>query len=189
MLELWLIRHAESLGNLDGTEADTCLSPRGRRQAEALASALVGERFDEAVSSPLQRAQETATIALPGHPLTVEPRLREFCPEPEVFVDASKLDLARIEAMLRPDPSAPRPEKGREFMARVREWIAELPVSGKIIVFSHFGVVRECLGALLPARPQRIAQASISRIRVGQGANRIIVVDDCRHLDRLRLEA
>ncbi|WP_346660489.1 histidine phosphatase family protein [Nannocystis sp. ILAH1] len=73
MLDLWLVRHAESLGNLDGSEADTCLSPRGQLQAAALAPVLAGESFDSVLSSPLQRALETAALALPGRACSTRP--------------------------------------------------------------------------------------------------------------------
>lgn len=36
---------------------------------------------------------------------------------------------------------------------RTRTWLHELPVDGRVIVFTHFGVVRECLRQLLPGPP------------------------------------
>jgi broad specificity phosphatase PhoE len=46
MLDLWLVRHGESLGNLDGSDADTGLSARGRLQAAALAGVIADQAFD-----------------------------------------------------------------------------------------------------------------------------------------------
>jgi broad specificity phosphatase PhoE len=95
---LVIARHAESVGNvadaearrsganrldLDGRDADVELSERGRRQAEALRSWIADAPDDLrpslAVSSPYQRALETARIATSGlgFELVVDERLRE----------------------------------------------------------------------------------------------------------------
>ncbi|WP_308799882.1 histidine phosphatase family protein [Agromyces silvae] len=58
---LYLVRHGEQLDAEHGLP-DGPLSPRGRRQAEALAERLGGIPFDAAWHSPLQRASETAKI-------------------------------------------------------------------------------------------------------------------------------
>ncbi|MDR5701040.1 histidine phosphatase family protein [Agromyces aerolatus] len=58
---LYLVRHGEQLDAEHGLP-DGPLSPRGRRQAEALAERLGGIPFDAAWHSPLQRASETANI-------------------------------------------------------------------------------------------------------------------------------
>ncbi|WP_350347014.1 histidine phosphatase family protein [Agromyces sp. G08B096] len=58
---LYLVRHGEQLDAEHGLP-DGPLSPRGRRQAEALAERLGGIPFDAAWHSPLQRATETARI-------------------------------------------------------------------------------------------------------------------------------
>jgi len=58
---LRLIRHGQTLGNLEGRwwgRGETPLSEQGRRQAEMLAD--VAGPFDAIVSSPLGRARETA---------------------------------------------------------------------------------------------------------------------------------
>lgn len=187
MLELWLVRHAESLGNLDGTDGDTPLSPRGRLQAAALASRLAEVTFDRVISSPLLRARETGSIALPQRVLEIEPRLREFVAVRERFVDVSRMDPRKLHELLRREADAPRSETGREFMARVRAWLGALPPTGRILVMTHFGVVRECLHALFPAaeRVQVIGHASISKVRVSAGDNQILAVNDCRHLAAL----
>ncbi len=85
--ELWLIRHGESMGNLEGRyqgHADLPLSPRGHEQASRLAQRLarIAARrpFAALYSSDLQRAQQTArpvSQAL-GLPVQVDPGLREI---------------------------------------------------------------------------------------------------------------
>jgi probable phosphoglycerate mutase len=58
---LYLVRHGEQLDAQHGLP-DGPLSPRGVRQARAIADRLGGVAFTEAWHSPLQRAEETARI-------------------------------------------------------------------------------------------------------------------------------
>ncbi len=95
---LWLVRHAESLGNvadarahasgagrleLDVRDPDVELSDTGRAQAQALGRHLAGLPDDErptlVVSSPFTRARSTAEIAIEplGLPVGLDERLRE----------------------------------------------------------------------------------------------------------------
>ncbi|HEX6037561.1 histidine phosphatase family protein [Longimicrobium sp.] len=83
-VRLYLVRHGETAWNAhnlwQGT-MDVPLSPRGRRQADALREALAPVPFDAAYTSPLRRARETADRVLAGRALapTVVPALRELC--------------------------------------------------------------------------------------------------------------
>jgi broad specificity phosphatase PhoE len=70
-----LLRHGEvhNPGKiLYGRLAGFGLSERGRAQAEAVAGALAGNDITHVVSSPLQRAQETAAPLAQRHGLTVQ---------------------------------------------------------------------------------------------------------------------
>lgn len=58
---LYLVRHGEQMDAEHGMP-DGPLSPRGVRQAQAIAERLGGVPFTGAWTSPLQRAQETARI-------------------------------------------------------------------------------------------------------------------------------
>jgi broad specificity phosphatase PhoE len=82
-VRLLLARHGQSVWNevrrfQGGT--DVALSALGRRQAEALGRAVRGRRIAAAYVSPMQRAFETATIALAGTrvPLVALDELREL---------------------------------------------------------------------------------------------------------------
>ena len=60
---LFLIRHGESLYNIEGRiqgQSDVALSPLGLRQSEAIAEALSGSGIDAVFTSPLRRAMQTA---------------------------------------------------------------------------------------------------------------------------------
>jgi alpha-ribazole phosphatase/probable phosphoglycerate mutase len=82
-VRLLLARHGQSLWNevrrFQGT-TDVALSALGRRQAEALGRAVRGRRLAAAYVSPMQRAFETATIALEGTGVPIVPldELREL---------------------------------------------------------------------------------------------------------------
>lgn len=83
-MRLGLIRHGESEGNvavtLQGCRIDARLSPRGRKQAEALAVRLAEHPVDCVVSSPMVRARETAAIVEAPHGVgvAVDVELVEF---------------------------------------------------------------------------------------------------------------
>jgi probable phosphoglycerate mutase len=82
--QIVLIRHGETAWNAERRlqgHLDIALNAEGQRQAEALADALAGERFDLVVSSDLQRARQTAQAVAARHGLEVQedPDLRERC--------------------------------------------------------------------------------------------------------------
>ena len=66
-VDLLLLRHGIAEERLDGLDhPDRALTARGRRRTHAVASALVqrGVRVDRLITSPYQRALETAQIAV-----------------------------------------------------------------------------------------------------------------------------
>lgn len=72
---VFFCRHGETennrLGKIQGARIDPPLNPTGIRQAQALGAALAAVRPDRFVHSPLQRAQETATIAAAACPAPI----------------------------------------------------------------------------------------------------------------------
>lgn len=80
-MEIVLIRHGEPEWVRDGLNVDNPpLTPRGVRQAEAMAEALRHEHFDEVLCSPLVRARQTAAplFAALNRPETIDPWLEEI---------------------------------------------------------------------------------------------------------------
>lgn len=64
--EVVLLRHGETEWSASGRHTgrtDVPLTERGRQQARALGTAVAGRRFDEVLTSPLQRAAETCRLA------------------------------------------------------------------------------------------------------------------------------
>lgn len=75
-MKLILVRHTETIWNRDkriqGGSSDTALSELGIRQAHLLAKYFQGENIAAIVSSPLQRALNTARIIAEPHELQVK---------------------------------------------------------------------------------------------------------------------
>lgn len=63
-LQLYLIRHAESMGNVETEESFDAMNPpltlHGRQQAQALSERMSAVKLDAVYSSPLERAINTA---------------------------------------------------------------------------------------------------------------------------------
>ncbi len=145
-LELWLVRHGETVYNearqLAGW-SDVALTPRGRAQARALRVRLDGEAFDGVWSSDLQRTIHTARLAY-GEP-TPDARLREID-----FGDLEATAWADLDPTVRDTLlgwegfTAPGGEGTAALADRARAFVAELP-PGRHLVFAHGGVIRALL--------------------------------------------
>ena len=160
---LWLVRHAQSVGNVDGSHGDTDLTEEGRRQAETLGESLRAERFDHVLSSPLLRARRTAEVALRGTRVTEDPELRELVVQKDTFIDVAS--LSREDLLNLVSPSQDEFETGPDFVARVRQWLAALPRDRTTLAFTHFAVVRECLRQCgTRPLPQHIDYCSVHRV-------------------------
>lgn len=88
LYELYLVRHGESYGNIDGyvfenqlDRDDPLLTPKGMEQVSKLGDYMSRKSFDAVFCSPLRRAALTAAGFLKGkkQPLYVMPDLCEIC--------------------------------------------------------------------------------------------------------------
>ena len=114
------------------------------------------ETFDHVYSSDLPRALQTASLALPGADPVQDARLREISRgvlEGKIDADLTPEERDIREAMRR-DRHGYRPEGGENFAdvsARVKAWLGDLPPEGRVIAFTHGGVVHTVLRLVLDA--------------------------------------
>ena len=195
MLELWLIRHAQTVWNAEHRiqgQSDAPLSERGLEQAARLAARLRDVPFDSVYSSDSRRALRTAEIALTGYEVTSDVRLREL--SYGTLEGKIRAEFGRAEeeafAAYRSDPySVPLPggESWRDLGVRVNTWLAELPSEGRVAAFSHGGTLRSVLFAVV-GKPENhewnvfFGNTSITRLRLDKVPT-IVSVNDVAHLE------
>jgi len=162
VLELVLIRHGETEGNLRPTAlgaTDLSLNERGRRQAQTLARVFALERPDAIYTSPLNRARETAEIINQKHGLSLEllPDLRE-----RNFGIWENLPVEEIRSRYEAEYAAweqdladyviPEGESAREVYernTRAIDAITKNHPEGRVLVVTHLGCIRNILAHLL----------------------------------------
>lgn len=185
MPELWLIRHGESLGNVDGSGADTELTDVGRQQAGLLRARLHSVGFDLVATSPLRRARETAALAYPAAPARIEPRLREFQTGPDAsYLDTSSMSPEDLEALLSVATPRAEHETGRAFRSRIEEWLSGSRNFERVLAFTHYAVVREALTLLTTEAPPRdIGFTSVFVVAQVGATPTVVVRNDISHLE------
>lgn len=184
MTRLLLVRHAETAGNAERLiqgQQDHPLSDRGREQALLLRNRLAREPVHAAYSSDLQRAADTAYLALQGRdvPVITEVQLREM--DFGEWDGRSQADLRReapeLVAQRRSDPLSFTPPGGEAFRAVVQrcegflEQVLERHPDDSVLVVSHGGPLSIILYRLLDIPPIypwrfRFGNASLSIVEV-----------------------
>ena len=161
-----LLRHGESEGNLQGVlqgQLDYPLSSAGIEQAHKLASfwKSAGSVFDLIISSPLQRASQTAEIiAEKLDPVKIEfdPLWKERC-----FGQLQGALLAEIDHREPPvdffhpyDPIGGTGESQLELYARASQAIQNLlrHPPGSYLVVAHGGILNKALFVIMGITPQ-----------------------------------
>lgn len=201
-MEIRVIRHGESAGNvaatLQGCRIDTPLSARGKRQAECLAIRLADEAIDDVVSSPLERARETAQVLAAPHGLSarIDADLVEF--DWGVWTgrpldDEMEREVMELRARWRagevdvPAPGGESPvgaaKRAARFLARLKE---SAPAAPAVVAHGRFN--RVLMAVLLGrdlSRMDEIRQrnGSLSCFALDDGAPcRSLLLDDVAHL-------
>ena len=142
-LDLWLVRHGESVRSRDGVLAgwsDVPLTTKGEEQARSLRPFLANNHFTNVWSSDLDRALTTARLAW-GEPTTDE-RLREINFGELEGASWVTLDAGHKQALMDfVDFDFPGGESEQAVRRRVHAFVAGLP-PGRHLVFTHGGVIR-----------------------------------------------
>ena len=194
---LYLVRHGESEANAArwfAGQTDSPLTERGREQAEAVATALAGLRFDRIVSSDLSRACDTAAAIARRQGLDVETirELRE--------IDMGEAAGKQIEdARQHPDwtrdgflrwPGGESLEEALDRTMRVLDRLVRESPRRKICVVGHGGVTRILVShflGLLPKlyrHPTPSANTNITVVRTDGITYHIDSLYDAGHLDQ-----
>ncbi|MGB5697307.1 MAG: histidine phosphatase family protein [Polyangiales bacterium] len=161
MLEVCLVRHAQSVSNASGVwqgHGDSPLSDTGRMQVQALHRALRQEHYDLVLSSDLTRAADTAIAT--GAEIEHDRAWRE--------IDVGNWEGLTMDEVLARFPEeiealkARRPfpigggESWPEVFERADAALASLrnrmPHGGRAIVFTHGGIIAALLSGLLGVR-------------------------------------
>jgi len=161
MLEIYFIRHGETVGNKEDRfrgRHDFPLNQNGIRQAESLRDALKHVQFDAIYSSPLSRSLKTAEIIADNRsPVILEEgftniALGEWENKPKAWVRRTYPDLWQI---WKTEPEK-LSFKGMETLTEVRKRAYETLVKlinrhqkGKIAIVSHRAVLKPLFAAML----------------------------------------
>jgi probable phosphoglycerate mutase len=188
-----LVRHGETPSNAARVvqTPDTPLSPRGLRQAEALAARLARLGIARILTSDLARALGTAAAVerATGAPLELEPLLQE-----RNFGDVRGIPYADLGVdLFGPDFAPPGGEDWEQFharvalaWARVRALAARTP--GNLAVVTH-GLVCYSLGLRHLALPSgrepelRVPNTALSLVEAAP-PHRVVLWGCTAHLDR-----
>ena len=154
MRHLILIRHALTTWNSTGRfqgQTDVPLSSEGRAQALALRGRLAGFDIDAVYSSPLQRALQTAHLALPEFEPIVDARLKEI--HFGAFEGSTLSENRAKEAwdVWYEDPfgrRTPGGESYRDLRLRAVAWLEGLP-QGCVVAFTHSGTIGMLLSHIM----------------------------------------
>jgi broad specificity phosphatase PhoE len=206
ILRLVVVRHGATANNLAAQftgQLDVPLSPQGKQQAQALASALAHERFDALISSDLQRARATlAPLAdLLEQPVRLDPALREIGVGVWEGQTGAAVRAQYPGAIERWESSATYAPKGGESVELFRERIVEAYTrtrqefpDGAVLWMTHGGVLGMLLCHVLGLDIQRRWQfrrdnTAIFEFDVGEDYCIVMRANDTTHLRSLDFSA
>lgn len=201
MTEIYLIRHAEAEGNIYRRAHgayDGRVSPKGRRQIEALAERFRGVHIDALYSSGLIRTRQTAGAVLAAHelPLLTEPGLREIDMGPWEDRPWGNLTYLYPEAMaaFNNDPErwqVPGAETFQETRRRMMDTVAGLAArhpGQTVACVSHGTAIRALVSGLLGVPSREIYRVphgdntSVTLLRAENGGISVEYFNDNSHL-------
>jgi broad specificity phosphatase PhoE len=139
-MALWLVRHGETEWSLSGQHTsftDLPLTPDGELQAVAIGKLLAGRPFDRVMSSPRQRAANTAKLA-------------GFDDGIQISEELSEVDYGEYEGLTTPQiwervpgwqlfrDGSPGGESPSQLQERIDGLLAEIDSAGtNVLLFGH----------------------------------------------------
>ncbi|HEY5023846.1 MAG TPA: histidine phosphatase family protein [Acidimicrobiales bacterium] len=204
-----LIRHGEAICNVRGVVGGhtgcTGLSPRGKRQAEALRARLTetGELAQAGAlyASVLARALETGGIIAPaigdGRALVEDCDLCELHPGEADGLTWDEFRVRYGDPDFDVDPDtvvAPGGESWSSFVARASKAVtrvAEAHHGELVVIVCHAGVIESTMASFLPVAPGRgrlrlpTVHTSLTEWELGDGGWRLVRYNDAAHVRTL----
>jgi len=189
---LLLVRHGRTDANAAGLllgRADPPLDDLGRAQAARIAEAMAEVEIVRVVTSPLQRARDTAAAL--GRPVTVDERWIEL--DYGEFDGVVARDVAAdVWTEWRADPTfrPPGGESLADLGGRVRaacEELREEALAADVVVVSHVSPIKAAVGWAIASGDDlawrlHLDVASITRIRIGANGPVLHRFNDVSHL-------
>lgn len=179
-MDLYMIRHGESLANFTGTHAGWApvpLTEKGEAQAETARRHVRNLTFDRLYVSDVRRAQQTADILFPGVPRTFSTIIREInntSMRGKTCDDMTALYGERYLACRKNFDYAPLGidcESGAHMRARAQEFldlVAAEETLTRVAAVAHAGLITAMAEVVLGARVGRqmsCGNASVSIFR------------------------
>jgi len=187
---LYVVRHGQTAANAAGQllgRADVPLTDIGRRQAEALGAAL--RPVDRVISSPLQRARDTAAAF--GIPVEIDDRWTEldygiYDERPLGEVPTEMWQKWRGDAEYAPPEGESLASVGRRVRAACDD-VAASAVEADVVVVSHVSPIKAAVAWALDvgdpvAWRMFVAVASITRIAVTERGPVLRSFNEVAHL-------
>ena len=189
---VFLIRHGVTAWHAEGRvlgQRDIPLSEAGIAQAEEAAAAVRGVKMSEVLSSPLQRAIQTAEIIgqAAGIEVARDPRLIDF--QLGKWTGMTYEDVAKNEEYQRfvLQPDAERIPGGeslddirRRAVSAVDQALADNATGDALAIVTHAGIIRVLITHYMGSQP-----ANYHRVRVSPGSISILGFSDDRQLPRV----
>ncbi|WP_294179225.1 histidine phosphatase family protein [uncultured Schumannella sp.] len=176
------IRHGQTDWNLNGRlqgSSDIPLNDTGRAQAHEAAARLSEQRWDVIVSSPLQRARETAEIIAHDLGLELGPAYPGLVERDYGEVEG----LSDAECRRRyPGRNYPGSESFAAVTARGRAALDQIAAEygdREVIIVSHGSIIRYTLESIVGRQLESISNGAMSRVERGLdgGAWRVLSVN------------
>jgi broad specificity phosphatase PhoE len=187
---LYVVRHGQTAANAAGQllgRADIPLTDIGRRQAEALASAL--GPVDRVVTSPLQRARDTAAAF--GRPVEVDDRWTEldygiYDELPLGEVPTEMWQKWRGDAEYAPPEGESLASVGRRVRAACDD-VAAIAAGADVVVVTHVSPIKAAVAWVLDVGDavtwrMFVTLASITRIAVTERGPVLRSFNEVAHL-------
>lgn len=166
-MELYVIRHGQSLANATRTHAGWAqvpLTEAGIAQARQTGRFLQSIRFDRILVSDLLRAVQTARTVFPGRVFESDPRLREISVGTLAGRSTSEcqatLGKSYVQNRTAQDFTSYGGENLDQLLRRVAEFMESLqgaPSDARIAAVCHAGTAFAMLCHVLGCRPERNA--------------------------------